>query len=167
MKKLILSLLILTAAAQVSFAQQDTTFNFLKNTSIPDFEIAKAPDSVTITKKDVVKRGHPFMLIFFSPDCEHCQKETKQFLAYRKELKNIQVLMVSPMPFIHVKNFYNDYHMDSLSNFTLGQDWAYHIGTIIKPHFFPTMILYDKTGNFITAFSGNIPVPEILKAFDK
>jgi len=58
MKKLILLALILTAA-QITFAQEDTSFNFLKNTSIPDFAIAKAPDSVTVTKKDVVKRGHP------------------------------------------------------------------------------------------------------------
>jgi thiol-disulfide isomerase/thioredoxin len=166
MKKLILSLLILVAA-QVTFAQEDTSFNFLKNTSIPDFEIAKAPDSVTITKLDVVKRGHYFMLVFFSPDCEHCQKETKEFLAYKKELKDIQVLMVTPMPYEHVKQFYKDYNMDSLPNFTLGQDWAYHLGEKLKPHFFPTILLYDKIGNFITAFTGNVGVPTILAAFKK
>jgi thioredoxin-related protein len=166
MKKIILFLLILSAA-QVTFAQEDTSFNFLRNTSIPDFEIAKAPDSITVTKKDIVKKGHPFMLIFFSPDCEHCQKETKEFLAYKKELKDVQVLMVSPMPYVHVKQFYIDYNMDSLSNFTLGQDWAYHLGSKLQPHFFPTMLLYDKIGNFICGFTGNIPVPKLLAALNK
>lgn len=166
MKKLILLALILTAA-QITFAQEDTSFNFLKNTSIPDFAIAKAPDSVTVTKKDVVKRGHPFLLIFFSPDCEHCQKETKEFLAYKNELKDIQVLMVTPMPYVHVKQFYTDYNIDSLPNFTMGQDWAYHLGEKLRPHFFPTMLLYDKIGNYITAFTGNVPVPTIIAAFKK
>jgi thioredoxin-related protein len=166
MKKIILFLLILSAA-RVSFAQEDTSFNFLRNTSIPEFEIAKAPDSVTITKKDIVKKGHPFMIIFFSPDCEHCQKETKEFLAYKNELKDIQVLMVSPMPYVHVKQFYIDYNMDSLPNFTLGQDWAYHLGSKLRPHFFPTMLLYDKIGNYITGFSGNVAIPKILAAFNK
>ena len=66
MKKLILSLLILIAA-QVTFAQADSSFNFLKFTSIPEFSIAKAPDSVTVTNKDIVKRGHCFMLYFLVP----------------------------------------------------------------------------------------------------
>ena len=166
MKKLILSLIVL-CAAQIVFAQEDTSFNFLKNTSIPEFEIAKAPDSVTVTKKDVVKRGHPFMLVFFSPDCEHCQKETKEFLAYKKELKDVQVLMVSPMPYTHIKQFYTDYNIDSLPNFTIGQDWAYHLGMKLKPHFFPTILLYDKIGNYITGFTGNVAIPKLLEALNK
>jgi thiol-disulfide isomerase/thioredoxin len=166
MKKLILLLSIL-AAAQVTFAQEDTSFNFLRNTSIPDFSIAKAPDSVTVTKTDIVKRGHPFILVFFSPDCEHCQRETKEFLAYKKELKDIQVLMVSPMPYDRIKQFYTDYSVDSLPNFTMGQDWAYHLGNKLRPHFFPTIILYDKIGNFVTAFTGNVAIPTILAAYKK
>ncbi|HTB51609.1 MAG TPA: TlpA disulfide reductase family protein [Ferruginibacter sp.] len=166
MKKLILSLLILSIA-QLSFAQEDTSFNFLRYTSIPAFEIAKAPDSVIVTNKEVVKRGHPFMLVFFSPDCEHCQKETKEFLAYKKELKDVQVLMVSPMPYEHIKQFYKDYSIDSLPNFTIGQDWAYHLGNKLRPHFFPTILLYDKVGNYITGFTGNVAIPKILEAFNK
>jgi thioredoxin-related protein len=167
MKKIILCIIILSAA-KFSFAQEDTTFNsYLKFTSIPDFEIAKAPDSTTVTKADVVKKGHLFMLVFFSPDCEHCQKETKDFVAHKDDFKDIQVLMVSPMPYASIKQFYTDYGVSNLPNFTMGQDWAYHLGTKLKPHFYPTMILYDKLGNYITAFSGNVAIPKIIEAFHR
>jgi hypothetical protein len=106
------------------------------------------------------------MLVFFSPDCEHCQKESKEFLAYKEELSGVQVLMVSPMPYAHIKQFYADYNMASLPNFSLGQDWAYHLGSKLQPHFFPTMLLYDKIGNFIGGYTGNVPVTTLLKAFN-
>jgi thioredoxin-related protein len=44
------------------------------------------------------------MIMFFSPDCDHCQKQTKELLAYKKELKDIQILMVSVLSYKDSKN---------------------------------------------------------------
>jgi thioredoxin-related protein len=36
-----------------------------------------------------VQKNKPFMIMFFSPDCDHCQKQTKDILAYKNELKEV------------------------------------------------------------------------------
>jgi thioredoxin-related protein len=102
--------------------------------------------------------------MFFSPDCEHCQKETKELMAYKEELKNIQILMVSPSSYAAVKEFYQEYTLSDMPNIKLGQDVNYALGSIFQLRTFPSMFVYDHTGKLAKAFVGNIGVPSILDA---
>ena len=95
MKKLII-LFLFTSSNLLCFAQIDATAATLnKIQNAPSFKIYKAPDSTAFTN-DQLKKNKPFVLMFFNPDCDHCQKETKELLAYKEELKGLQIIMVSP-----------------------------------------------------------------------
>ncbi|MEO6546417.1 MAG: TlpA disulfide reductase family protein [Ferruginibacter sp.] len=163
MKK-ILFLLFLSIATTGIFAQKDTSDNYVKAfTVIPAFKINIVPDSMIFTNENL-KKNTPFVLMFFSPDCEHCQKETKELLAYKEELKGIQLLMVSTASYKDIKDFYQTYGLSAMPNVKLGQDVNLKLGLIYKIRTFPSIYVYDNSGSLAKAFVGNIGIPAILDA---
>ena len=104
------------------------------------------------------------MIMFFSPDCDHCQKQTKEMLAYKEELKNIQIMMISALSYKDSKTFYNEYGLASMPNVKLGTDPSYKLRQIYRVQTMPAMYVYDKNGTLAKAFVGNIDVPRIIDA---
>ena len=163
MQKLLLSFL-LAFASVAGFAQKDTADNYVNRfISIPAFNINIVPDSSFFSKEQLNKNA-PFIIKFFSPDCDHCQKQVKDLLAYKDELKNVQVLMVSPLSFKDNNNFYKEYNLSSMTNIKLGFDPTYKLRKLYNTQTYPSMYVYDKRGTLAKAFVGNIGVQAILDA---
>jgi len=102
--------------------------------------------------------------MFFSPDCDHCQKETKELLAYKEELKGLQIVTASPAAFKEIKSFYEEYNIASMTNIIMGQDLNYALGAKYKLRTYPSIFVYDSKGILAKAFVGNAGVPAILDA---
>src|SRR4051812_3473123 len=62
----------------------DTLAPYQKNPSIPPFSI-QMPDSSWFSKVKL-KPNKPTLILYFSPDCGHCQLETEEVLSKMKEL---------------------------------------------------------------------------------
>lgn len=151
-------------ASLTGFTQQNSDNDYVKGfLSIPEFKINTVPDSSFYTSAEL-KKGEPFMMMFFSPDCEHCQRQTKELLAYKKELSGIQIVMISPLSFQDNKNFYDEYDLKSMPNVKMGTDVTFKLRLLYKITTFPSMYVYDKNGTLAKAFVGNIDVPAILNA---
>ena len=163
MKKLLFCLL-LSGGSFILFAQTDTSDNYVNRfITIPAISLNRVPDSSLYTNENI-KKNAPFVIMFFSPDCDHCQTETKELLAYKQELKSIQILMVSVAPYSEIKAFYETFQLSSMRNVTLGQDVNFRLGSIYKIRTYPSIFVYDKNGTLAKAFVGNIGVPSILDA---
>ena len=163
MKKTVFFLLFVCSNL-LSFAQQDVTASTLSNIQdLPEFKIFTTPDSTGFTN-DQLKKGKPVLLMFFSPDCDHCQKETKELLAYKQELKGIQIVMASPASYSLIKAFYQDYNIASMPNVKMGQDLNYSLGSKYRLRTYPSLFVYDAAGKLAKAFVGNVGVPAILDA---
>lgn len=157
-------LIVFIISALFATAQKDASPTSLsKFEIIPAFNVYTVPDSIVFTNKDLLK-NKPLIIMFFSPDCEHCQKETKELLAYKEELKNIQILMVSPSSYSMIKQFNQEYALSTMQNIKLGNDLNYALGSIYQLRTFPSMFIYDQSGKLAKAFVGNIGVPAILDA---
>ena len=102
--------------------------------------------------------------MFFSPDCEHCQKETKELLAYKNDLKSIQIIMLSPSNYPTLKQFYNEYGIAAMPNIRMAQDINYAFGSLYQIRTFPSLYVYNDAGKLLKAFVGNVSVPDILAA---
>ena len=145
-------------------AQTDPTAAAAKSIEqAPAFKIIRVPDS-TVFESTQLKKDKPFVLMFFSPDCEHCQKETKELLAYKQELKGLQIVMVSPLSFDLIKTFYQDYGLASMPDVIMGQDNSYALGSRYQLRTYPSIYVYDARGKLAKAFAGNAGVPAILDA---
>ena len=97
----------------------------------------------------------------FSPDCEHCQRETDSLLAHFNLFKKVQIVMASPLDYIHIKTFYDKYKIANYPNITIGKDPVWFLGQFYKVRNFPTIAVYDKEGKFVKLFEGSIAVEKV------
>ena len=163
MKKIILFATIISCALMGSAQIDSTSKNFAKYQILPSFKLNTVPDSSEFSNKNL-NHAKPVVIMFFSPDCEHCQKETKELLAYKSDLKNIQIVMLSPSSYPTLKKFYEEYGIPAIPSIKMGQDVNYTLGSLYQIRTFPTLYVYSKTGKLLKAFAGNVGVPEILEA---
>lgn len=161
MKRLI-SLIVLLFAAACSHAQTDSTLLYLRFPTVPPFTITKVTDSIRFTKADL-SRKKATIIIIFSPDCEHCQHETKELTANIKLFKKAQIIMASPLEHQYLKKFYDDYNIASCPNIIMGRDPGYFFGTFYRIRSFPAIFVYNKKGNFVKEFDGSVPVKKIAE----
>lgn len=146
------------------FAQNQHSNDYVnKFLSIPAISVHTVPDSSIFTNKNL-HTNTPFLLMFFSPDCDHCHKQTKELLAYKKELKGIQILLLSVAPYQEIKNFYNEFGLSAMSNLKVGQDINFKLGATYKVNTYPSIYVYDRKATLAKAFIGNKDVQAILDA---
>lgn len=147
-------------------AQSDATVSGIKNfQSVPAFEITAVPDSSTFSSA-ALKKDKPVVIILFNPDCDHCQNETKELLAWRQEIKHLQIVMVSSAPYDKVKEFYQDYNIQSLANIQMGCDREYKLALLFRATSYPAIYVYDSKGILSKAYVGGARVADIVKAAD-
>ena len=166
MKRILIALLLLTgfqfAEAQAD-TQTDTIPAYKKYPVIPVFTIMTAPDSLKFTKENMQK-SKPTVIMLFSPDCSHCKLATEDILKHIDLFKNAQIIMVSSLDFSNIKKFYKEFNMSGFPNITVGRDGSYTLGTFYKLKTYPTLFVYDKKGEFVKTFSGDIKMQEVAES---
>jgi thioredoxin-related protein len=133
---------------------------------LPAFHILKVDSASYYTNNDV-KKHHETLLMYFSPECDHCKHQTKDMIEAMDKLKNIEIVMATYFPFSEMKEFYNHFQIGNYSNIKLGRDEKYSIPSSYTIHSLPFLALYDKKGNLITTFEGNQKIDTLLNAFKK
>lgn len=111
--------------------------------NMPSFNLLLA-DSSTIIKSDNIPYGQPIMLLFFSPDCEHCQAETKNLLGNMDALENIRIYFITVDPLEKMRVFNKYYKLSMYRNIVVGRDYNF---TMFKNFDIPTtpvIVLFNK-----------------------
>ena len=161
--KRIIFICLFACIGKMNFAQTDTSFLYLRFPNLPPLSVIKVSDSTKFTKDDL-KKNTATLIFIFSPDCSHCQHETEKLLAHINLFKKVQIVMSSPIEYVYLKKFYDEYKIADYPNITMGMDPGYFLGTFYHIRSFPALYLYDKKGNFLKAFDGSVPVEEIAAA---
>jgi thioredoxin-related protein len=159
----IFSLLFLYSA-QAQIPSQVPEAPYQKNPGIPPFNLLET-DSVSYLTKDVIKKNHRVLLIFFSPECEHCKHQMRDLLEDFNKFKDIEIVMATFQPFNEMKTFYTYFRIGDHTNIYMGRDLHYMLPPYFRMQSLPFLALYDKKGQFITHFEGNQKVDTILNAF--
>ncbi len=154
-------LVIILFTAQLSFSQADSAKPvYLRFPSIPQFTIYKASDSTKFTREDLQKNKST-VFIMFSPDCEHCQHETKALIENIDKFKKAQIVMVEYLSFEQMVKFYKDYKIENYPNIIMGRDAKFFLPIFFKVESLPAIYVYDKKGKFKKAFSGSVKMDKI------
>jgi len=128
---------------------------------LPSFNILLT-DSVPRLNTAVIKEGVPIALLYFSPDCEHCQKETEAILRHMDYLKLAQFYFITNDPFDRLKLFKSYYKLDQYSNITIGIDEQFFLLRHFKGAYPPYLVLYDRQKRKRVAYQGEISVDTII-----
>ena len=146
----ILMILFVGAAHAQSTNNNDTVPPYKKTTKIPEFAILKS-DSTWFTNKEL-PANKPTVIIYFSPDCGHCQMTAQEFVKEMDKLKNTEMVWVSFHTPQQIGEFAETYKLKQFSNVVLGRDPNYKIPVFYKIQFTPFIAVYDKKGDFLNAY---------------
>lgn len=163
MKHCILSLLLITCTITL-FAQQDSAAPYHRFQGLPPLLLVQV-DSSQLTKENI-RKNHPFMIMYFSPSCEHCQHQIDDMMKRMKDLRKYEIVMVTYQPMDEMRDFYRNYHIASYPNIKVGRDTKFLLPPFYGIRNLPYMALYDKKGHVITTFEGNVKIDKLLSAFD-
>jgi thioredoxin-related protein len=132
--------------------------------TIPPLKLLLTDSTTIFTDKDL-KKNKPLFFILFSPDCEHCQKETEELIQKIDSFKNIQIVMATFMTVDKIRPFYENYKLHRFPNIVVGYDTQHMLATYYRISFTPFLAFYDKKGNLIDGFQGALPLTKVLEYF--
>jgi len=151
MKKLLFFFSLIIAAG---CSQAQTTPDASKIDHIPAFHIL-TQDSVYVTNA-VLKKNKPVVIIYFSPDCSHCQRMMYELKPYMKDFSGTQVVMVTFIQTSYLKllkEFRRDYSLSSYPNFTTGTEYPdYAVQRYYSIATTPYIAIYDRKGKLVKTF---------------
>ncbi|MDB5153992.1 MAG: redoxin protein [Mucilaginibacter sp.] len=163
MKKLllILSLIIVAGCTQAQNKQN------IEN--IPPFKILKS-DSTYFTPANL-KKNKPVMIIYFSPDCSHCQHLVYEMKPKMKQFGDTQIVMVTFTEFTMlkmIKNFTRDFGLAKYPNITVGTEGhTYVVQQYYQVKTTPYIAIYDHKGKLVQAFDKVPSMEELIIAIKK
>jgi len=164
MKKLILffCLLIATLGGDAQAVANSTEQTVKMGTGIPPYRILTT-DSNYATPANL-KKHRKLMLIYFSPDCPHCQHLTEEMKPKMKEFGDTQIVMITwslNFDIRAIKDFVRDYDLKKYPNLTIGTEGY---SDIVRKYFSiattPYIAIYNSNGKLAKAFD---KAPEIDK----
>jgi thioredoxin-related protein len=160
MKKLIL-LFSLIIAAGCTRAQT----NDAPGAAIPPYKILTT-DSAWATPANL--KHKKTVLIYFSPDCPHCQHLTMDMRQKIKQLGDAQVMMITwsnNYDIRAIKNFVRDFDLKKYPNIHVGTEgYTYLIQKYFKIETTPYVAVYGSNGKLSKAFRKQPEIGDVLKA---
>ena len=159
-----LFLLILVLAVKSASAQTlpPDSPAYKRFPTVPPFTILQA-DSTNLTKDNL--KHQATLIMYFSPDCDHCKHQWADMEKRMKDLKKYQIVMITYQPFEEMVSFYKEQKIASYSNIKMGRDTKFFLPPFYKIQSLPFQALYDKNGELLTTFEGNVKIDKLLAAF--
>ncbi|MDO6433060.1 hypothetical protein Q4E93_20800 [Flavitalea sp. BT771] len=130
---------------------------------LPAFDL-QLIDSVTNFNTAAIPAGAPIALIYFSPDCEHCQKETKEILQHMDSLKQIRFYFISNDPLDNMREYNKKFQLYNYSNIVLGRDTKFFFPAHFKKVSPPYIVTYGPDRIKKEIFMGETPIRQIISS---
>ena len=129
-------------------------------TIMPDF-IFYDEKGMPVSNSDFQKTNCKVIIIFFDPECEHCQYMVRSLLKSGQKLNNAILLMISLADAQKLKDFKNEFHLDSIKNIKLLRDQKIEFPKIFGTSMVPSFFIY-KNGRLIKKIFGETRIENLL-----
>lgn len=164
MKKLIALLMIASFFITDGYAQEQAPAK--RFPIIPQFTLLGVDSSSIITKANLADNKKT-MIMYFSPDCDHCQHQTEALLKSIDRFKGVQIVMATYQPFEEMTAFYKKYNIGTYPQIHLGRDTKFFFVPFYQIRDLPYIALYDAKGNLIKTFESTTDIGKLAGAFEK
>ncbi len=130
--------------------------------AIPSFTI-QLTNGKLFSAKDL-SRDKPVIIIYFAPDCEHCQVLMNELFRKIRDFKKAQIVMATFKPQGEVVDFERSYQTNKYPNIKVGIETPifffrayYHLENT------PFTALFDKHGKLIISYKKETPVDDLIR----
>lgn len=111
-----------------------------------------------------IPQGHPVLLVYFAPDCDHCHTLMNAFFKRANDFKAAEVVMVTFKPVNELAAFEQAYQTSLYPNITIGTEGTTnYLRLFYKLQSTPFTALYNKEGKLISSYRKNPLLDELLK----
>ena len=157
--------LLLFILPSIAFLQpsKDTSAPYFKSHSYPDIKLLLT-DSTTIFTKNNLPKDKIVALIFFSPDCEHCQHTAQELVKKMDSLQDIVMIWNGPSysPLSDTKAFYEKYQLNNYPTIIMGKEMAYFMPIFYRIEITPYVAIY-KNGIFYTELRNGFTAKDLIE----
>ena len=108
--------------------------------------------------------GKPFIVVYFSPDCEYCQDEATRLREHLEEFGGTGIVMLSLENREATVQFSRDYKLGGQSGVQFYLDARHQFPVSFGTHGYPVVLVYNQAGQLTRIFQGETGTKEILRA---
>lgn len=144
-------------------AQNADTMPYQKFGVLPSFEVLEL-DSSKVFNTYTIPEGKPIVLIYFSPDCDHCEHLTEDLIKKMDELKKTRIYMITPMDLTMTNEFYNKLNLGAYKNIKVYKDFLFFGYKFFGFRSFPFAAVYDSHKNLVKGFPEKLTAELLLEA---
>ena len=129
--------------------------------NLPPFKMYRSDK--TIFSVAELPKTKPIVLIYFDPDCEHCQKLMKELFQKIDAFKKAEIIMVTFKSMEEVAAFEKQNNTPKHSNIVVGTEGT---GFYLRNYYglvtMPFTALYDKNGNLKYSYRKETLVDDLI-----
>jgi len=134
--------------------------------AIPPFKMYRSDK--TIFSAAELPKTKPVVLIYFDPDCDHCQKLMKELFEKINAFKKAEIIMVTFKPIEEVAEFEKKNNTQKYQNIIVGTEG---VGFYLRNYYgltkMPFTALYDKKGSLAYSYRKETLVDDLIKRLKK
>lgn len=134
--------------------------------SLPPFKMMLTNNKV-FSAADLPK-GKPTILIYFDPECEHCQKLMAELFKKIDQFRKTQIVMVTYKPVSEVIPFEKLHNTKKYNNIVVGTEGlAFYLRNYYGITTLPFTAVYDKNGNLSHSYVKDTSVDDLIARLKK
>ena len=144
-------------------------FLFSPFSAIKAFSQPLPPFKMTLTNNTVfditeTPKGKPIVLIYFDPDCDHCQRLMDTLFRKINEFNKAEIVIASFKPLDELPAFEKKYNTAKYQNVRVGtENRIFYLRMYFDVATLPFTALYDKKRNLNHLYREGTPVNDLVK----
>ena len=134
-----------------------TSFTLSAQQKVPAFRMSLSNGKLFHASS--LPQGKPIIVIYFSPECDHCHILMKEWFKQAGNFRKASVAMITFLPLNSVALFEKEYNTKQHSNIITGTEGTtFLVRNYYKVLDLPFVALHDKNGNLVSTYSKDIPL---------
>jgi hypothetical protein len=128
---------------------------------LPVFTIMSIDSSACMSSNNI-PTGRPIILMYFNPDCDHCQQETRELLAHIGQLRETSIYLVTNGDTEALIKYCQNFRLDTVKNLIIGKDYQYSFFRAYLPPVVPFIAIYNSRKELVKIYNGEIEMYRVI-----
>ena len=129
---------------------------------LPPFQMMQANGK--IFRAQDLPMGKPILLVYFSPECDHCEKMLQSFFKKTTDFQKASIAFITYLPVDKVSKFTKDYHLAKYPNMVAGTEGStFFVRNYFRIKELPFAALYTKNGDLVVTYEKEVELNSLAE----